>query len=134
MKILLISLFCSLLFTNVEAQQQNYRLSTHILDISKGVPAANVTIRLEKQIGKAWQYADEKQTDQNGRISDFLPVGVADEAGIYKLTFFVKPYFEQQNLPTFYPFIEVVFEIKADGHYHVPITLSQFGYSTYRGN
>lgn len=77
----------------------------------------------------------EKQTDKNGRVSDFLPQteGV-DNAGVYKLKFFVAPYFESQQTETFYPFIEVVFEIKDDKHYHVPITLSAFGYSTYRGN
>ena len=57
-----------------------------------------------------------------------------DNKGVYKLTFFVEPYFTNQQLDTFYPYIEVVFEIKGDKHYHVPITLSAYGYGTYRGN
>ena len=54
--------------------------------------------------------------------------------GVYKLIFRVQPYFESQKLESFYPFVEVVFEIKDNEHYHVPITLSANGYSTYRGN
>ncbi|UZJ65512.1 hydroxyisourate hydrolase [Sphingobacterium sp. KU25419] len=54
--------------------------------------------------------------------------------GVYKLTFLVADYFKSKQVTSFYPFIEVVFEIKDNKHYHVPITLSPFGYSTYRGN
>lgn len=69
------------------------------------------------------------------RVPDFLPKEEdKDNIGVYKLTFFVEPYFQSQQLDTFYPYIEVVFEIKDDKHYHVPITLSAYGYGTYRGN
>lgn len=112
----------------------NYQLSSHILDISKGLPASNVTIILYKQNdNKEWVLVDEKVTDENGRIKDFLPMNVSND-GIYKLTYLTKPYFNKDNIKSFYPFIEVVFEINGNGHYHVPITLSPFGYSTYRGN
>jgi 5-hydroxyisourate hydrolase len=57
-----------------------------------------------------------------------------ENKGIYKLTFYTKEYFSAKNVETFYPFIEVVFEIEGTNHFHVPITLSAFGYSTYRGN
>lgn len=111
-------------------------LSSHILDITQGKPVPNVEIRLSKQesIGN-WVIVESKRTDIKGRITDFLKedVGVNNQ-GVYKLTYLVKPYFEKLNQTTFYPFIEVVFEIKDEKHYHVPITLSPFGYSTYRGN
>src|SRR5690606_15568495 len=118
------------------AQESQYQLSSHILDITQGKPATNVKISLSQQdeSGK-WKLIDEKYTDENGRIKDFLKVEKGtNHYGIYKLTYFVEPYFTKLNQTSFYPFIEVVFEIKDDNHYHVPITLSPFGYSTYRGN
>lgn len=118
------------------AQGHSYQLSTHILDISKGVPAPNVKIKLEKlNAADHWKFVDEKFTDENGRISDFLEnKDAVSNDGIYKFTFYTSPYFENDNEKSFYPFIEVVFEIKDNNHYHVPITLSPFGYSTYRGS
>ncbi len=118
------------------AQEEKYQLSSHILDVTQGKPASNVKISLSKQDKSgSWATIDEKHTDENGRIKDFLKENKADNhQGVYKLTYFVEPYFKKLNQSSFYPFIEVVFEIKDDKHYHVPITLSPFGYSTYRGN
>jgi len=105
--------------------QEKYQLSSHILDISQGKPAPNVN----------WVLIDEKYTDNNGRIKDFLKEeSNKNNNGVYKLTFYITPYFEKLKQKTFYPFIEVVFEIKDNQHYHIPITLSPYGYSTYRGN
>lgn len=116
------------------AQGESYQLSSHILDINSGHPAANVKISLYKQSSDGgWTLIEEKVTDQNGRIKDFLPY-TKDNRGIYKLTYHVGPYFESQRQKSFYPFIDVVFQIDDEKHYHVPITLSPFGYSTYRGN
>ena len=88
------------------------------------------------QIGHKQQtFIDEKYTDENGRIKNFLKEEKGtDHKGIYKLTFFTEPYFKKMSQESFYPFIDVVFELKDNNHYHVPITLSPFGYSTYRGN
>jgi 5-hydroxyisourate hydrolase len=110
-------------------------LSSHILDVSKGTPASGVKIKLEKLTmeNDQWVFVDEKVTDKNGRITDFLKSSPSN-LGIYKLTYFTMPYFKEANTKSFYPFIEVVFEITDTGHYHVPITLSAYGYSTYRGN
>lgn len=118
------------------AQEVTYQLSSHILDITQGKPAPNVKITLSKQDeGGQWAVIDEKITDENGRIKDFLEEGSGVvHRGIYKLTYHTAPYFERIGQKSFYPFIEVVFELQDDGHYHVPITLSPFGYSTYRGN
>ena len=118
------------------AQKNNYQLSSHILDISKGMPATGVPIKLEKlnEQNKTWAFVDEKITDVNGRVPDFLNMDKKN-LGIYKLTFLTGDYFKKNNIESFYPFIEVVFQIKdSSSHYHVPITLSAFGYSTYRGN
>jgi 5-hydroxyisourate hydrolase len=76
---------------------------------------------------------DEKITDKNGRIIDFLNYKETKK-GIYKLRFLVADYFKSKKTDSFYPFIEVVFQIKDANHYHVPITLSSYGYATYRGN
>lgn len=117
-------------------QKIEYQLSSHILDITQGQPASGVSIRLSKMDNSNnWIVVEEKVTDNNGRIKEFLreKKGI-DHRGVYKLTYFTEPYFKRLNQSSFYPFIEVVFEIKDSNHYHVPITLSPFGYSTYRGN
>ena len=125
-----------MLFSTVmAAQSEKYQLSSHILDVSKGTPASGVTIKLEKLVVKTnnWIKVDEKVTDKNGRITDFLK-GNTSNLGIYKLTYFTKEYFKRSQIESFYPFIDVVFQITDDSHYHVSITLSAFGYATYRGN
>ena len=118
------------------AQEKSYQLSSHILDILQGQPAAGVKISLShlQPDGKTWALLEERLTDENGRVKDFLEEGTTDHKGIYRLTYHVAPYFERLQQDSFYPFIEVVFEIKDGKHYHVPITLSPYGYSTYRGN
>lgn len=125
---ILISMFAA-------AQDSKHQLSSHILDVSKGLPATGVTIKLEQmnEETKKWIFVDEKKTDHNGRITDFL-ANENDNRGIYKLTYYTSDYFKSSKTESFYPFIEVVFQIKDKSHYHVPITLSAFGYSTYRGN
>lgn len=121
--------------TAVIAQVATYQLSSHILDITAGQPAADVKITLSKQSAdQQWVVVDEKRTDANGRIKDFLKQDGRDHRGIYKLTFYTSPYFKARGQATFYPFVEVVFELADNEHYHVPITLSPYGYATYRGN
>ena len=123
----------------VADNQPKYQLSTHILDIAKGSPAANVEIELFKlsdQRGQpTWTSLKKARTNENGRVGDFLAQkdGVST-AGTYKLVFYTQPYFARNNRQSFYPYIEVVFQIADNSHYHVPITLSDFGYSTYRGS
>lgn len=132
----LIFAFALVLFSTLTfAQTAKYQLSSHILDVSKGAPAVGVTIKLEKlnEQTKVWSLVDEKITDNNGRITDFLKSDKSN-LGIFRLTYFVSDYFKKDKIESFYPFIEVVFQIKDGEHYHVPITLSAFGYSTYRGN
>ena len=135
MKNLLYTLAFALITTLTFAQDKTYQLSSHILDVSKGLPATGVMIKLEQYHDntKTWSFVEERITDKNGRIPDFLS-NEKSNLGIYRLTYYVSDYFKKDKIESFYPFIEVVFEIKDKNHYHVPITLSAFGYSTYRGN
>ncbi len=135
MKKILLAITLALFSTVAFAQNTTFQLSSHILDVSKGAPAVDVTIQLHKynEKTKTWTLIDEKKTDKNGRITDFLKQDKSN-IGIYKLTYFTSPYFKKDAIESFYPFIEVVFQINDENHYHVPITLSAFGYSTYRGN
>ena len=131
-----IILMSLMFFSSFIQAQEKYQLSSHILDISQGKPAPNVKISLSKQDkNQNWVVIDEKYTDNNGRIKEFLKEEAGkNNNGVYKLTFHIVPYFERLKQKTFYPFIEVVFEIKDTQHYYIPITLSPYGYSTYRGN
>lgn len=135
MKKLFLILLMAISTNMAYSQTKAYLLSSHILDISTGKPAPNVPVKLELLNSKtgAWKFMDQKITDQNGRITDFLEKSTA-EKGTYRLTFLTEKYFSSTLTKTFYPFIEVVFQIGEESHYHVPITLSPFGYSTYRGN
>ncbi|OCK52925.1 hydroxyisourate hydrolase [Chryseobacterium sp. CBo1] len=135
MKSFIFTILFTLLSIGTSAQKNTFQLSSHILDVSKGLPVSGVKIKLEKysKQSKIWTFVDEKNTDTNGRISDFLP-SEKDNLGIFKLTYYTSDYFRKDNTESFYPYIEVVFEIRDKNHYHVPITLSAYGYSTYRGS
>ena len=116
-------------------------ITSHILDVARGKPAAGVAVTLARL--DAHGVAEEsatRRTNDDGRVLDFLPPGPA-RAGVYRLTFDVKDYFAAQELTTFYPSVVVEFEVAiakegaGEGeHYHVPLLLSPFGYSTYRGS
>ncbi|EAJ1067145.1 hydroxyisourate hydrolase [Campylobacter coli] len=115
-----------------------YQLSTHILDINSGQPASNVKVELYSlDQNRQWVKISEKFTKKNGRIADFLPYEKTENRsfGVYKLKFYTKDYYISHKVDSFYPFVEVSFELLKDQkHYHIPITLSPFGYSTYRGS
>jgi 5-hydroxyisourate hydrolase len=135
MKKIILSVLLGMVLNIAYGQAPTYQLSSHILDVSSGMPASGVTVQLEKlnEKTKVWSFIDKKVTDEQGRIKEFLD-GRQQNRGIYKLTFFVKEYFSNKKTESFYPFVDVVFQIQDDKHYHVPITLSAYGYSTYRGN
>ena len=117
------------------ASQDDYQLSSHILDISTGMPAPDVNVKLMMQENGEWKLLNEQKTDSNGRIGTFLSnADNADHDGTYKLIFETSPYFRNKGLESFYPYVEVNFNIDDDNHYHVPITLSAYGFSTYRGS
>ncbi len=109
-------------------------ITTHILDTTLGRPAQAVPIQLEKQSGTQWKLIGEGQTDADGRLKTLTPPGPV-EPGIWRIRFDTKQYFAAIGTKAFYPYVEVVFEI-VDGaaHYHVPLLLNPWGYSTYRGS
>jgi 5-hydroxyisourate hydrolase len=110
------------------------KLTTHILDTSKGIPAQNVEVILYHLQNNSWNEISKSKTNNDGRIPDLLPAETILESGNYKLKFDTKKYFDSTSTQTFYPFVEIVFEIKTDAHYHVPLLLNPYGYSTYRGS
>jgi len=113
-------------------------ITSHILNIARGKPAAGVRITLAKhdEAGPSAALTEiaSRVTDPDGRVIDLLPPGPAP-LGTYRLTFDVKSYFEALGEKAFYPSVSVDFVIEAEAeHYHVPLLLSPFGYSTYRGS
>jgi 5-hydroxyisourate hydrolase len=103
-------------------------LSTHVLDTSIGRPAAGVPVRLEARGDGGWQHVADGRTDADGRIAGW---GV-EAAGVYRLVFATGDYLGQD---AFYPEAAVAFRVADPAeHYHVPLLLSPFGYSTYRGS
>lgn len=110
------------------------QITSHILDTTKGKPAQGVLILLFQQQSNDWKEIGRSTTNSDGRVTDLLETDVTMQAGIYKLKFEVKPYYDQLSIKTFYPFIEIIFEINSPEHYHVPLLLNPFGYSTYRGS
>ncbi|MCE9673414.1 hydroxyisourate hydrolase [Myxococcus stipitatus] len=111
-------------------------LSTHVLDTHRGRPASGVPISLEVQgAGGEWKTLARGVTNDDGRVRDFLPAGARVEPGVYRMSFDTGAYFRALGVRGFYPSVTVVFELAApDEHYHVPLLLSPFGYSTYRGS
>lgn len=109
-------------------------ITSHVLDTSRGRPAAEIRIELHRKSGEDWKSVGAGVTDANGRCSGLL--GEAPlTAGMYRLTFHAGAYFKAQHAETFYSDIPVIFEVRdARTHYHVPLLISPFGYSTYRGS
>lgn len=106
-------------------------ISTHVLDTAQGKPAADLPIRLEFKEGETWKELASGKTNSDGRLPGLLPEGQAPSAGIYRMTFDTAAY----NPEGFYPKAVIEFQIRAtDQHYHIPLLLSPFGYSTYRGS
>lgn len=110
-------------------------ITTHILDVSLGKAAAGVAVKLElMDSSHSWREISSRSTNGDGRVEDLLPVGSQAAPGIYRISFQVETYFESQGKAGFYPVIEIQFKLNQPSeHYHVPLLLSPFGYSTYRG-
>jgi 5-hydroxyisourate hydrolase len=109
------------------------RVTTHVLDATAGRPAAGVEATLERHTGSGWQPVADGHTDEDGRISDLGPDDLP--TGIYRVTFAVARYFSERGQPTFYPEVVIPFTLDDPAaHYHVPLLLSPYAYSTYRGS
>jgi 5-hydroxyisourate hydrolase len=111
-------------------------ITTHILDISIGKPAAGVVVRLDRQTESGhWEELGSQATDSDGRARDLTSADKPLTAAVHRLTFDVGPYFRGRNVDSFYQEITITFIVNdATQHYHVPLLLSPFGYSTYRGS
>ena len=110
-------------------------ITTHVLDVSLGKPARGVPITLEISDGSGWRVLGQGKTDDDGRLRTLLQPGTPLAVTTYRLRFDTKHYFDDLGVQGFYPLVEVVFAVRdPGGHYHVPLLLSPFGYSTYRGS
>ena len=109
-------------------------ITTHVLDISRGRPAVGFQVGLQIKSGDTWKTLGAALTDANGRCTGLLG-NAALEAGTYRLLFNAGDYYRELHLDTFYSEISIVFEVShPEMHYHVPLLVSPFGYSTYRGS
>ena len=110
-------------------------ITTHILDTARGKPASGVAITLSKLENGHWQTIGSGETNNDGRIGDLCKQSSVLSAGTYRLHFDTQQYFSTVGDAGFYPYAEIVFIIdNTDQHYHIPLLLSPFGYSTYRGS
>jgi 5-hydroxyisourate hydrolase len=111
------------------------RISTHILDISRGKPALDVPVQLEKREAPGhWRPLHSNHTDQDGRCTQMLP---SEELipGIYRLVFDTASYFDSIGVQALYPVVEITFHVReGESHFHIPLLLSANGYTTYRGS
>jgi len=108
------------------------QITSHILDTTKGKPAQGITAILYHGGNDAWTEISRGITNPDGRITALA--GDPLQYGIYKIRFETKDYFDKALIPTFYPYVEIIFEINSGEHYHIPLLLNPFGYSTYRGS
>jgi 5-hydroxyisourate hydrolase len=110
-------------------------ITTHVLDTSRGRPAAGVPVTLEAKGEEEWRLVGRGATDADGRLRDLLPPEFALSEGDYRLTFDAGVYFAASGAEGFYTEVVVSFVVRdAAAHYHVPLLLSPYGYSTYRGS
>jgi len=106
-------------------------ISTHVLDTMRGTAAAGLDVTLDRREPDGdWKEVGTASTDSDGRLKSLTDEAL--EPGEYRLRFDTRPYFERSGLGAFYPEITVVFTLEG-GHLHVPLLLSPFGYTTYRG-
>ena len=110
-------------------------LSVHVLNLNDGLPSPDVKVTLEKQNGKQWTALNDGATNQQGRITALYPRDKALEKGTYRVTFKTGDWFEAHDTASFFPEVPVIFEVHGTvPHYHIPLLLSPYGFSTYRGN
>jgi 5-hydroxyisourate hydrolase len=110
-------------------------LSTHVLDTSAGRPASAVNVALQRQEAGTWVDLSRDVTNADGRATGLAPAGHALHAGTYRLAFGVGEYFARRGVESFYGTVTIEFIVRdAGAHYHVPLLVSPYGYSTYRGN
>jgi 5-hydroxyisourate hydrolase len=110
-------------------------ITTHVLDTARGRPAAGIPVRLERRGEAGWEELGRGTTDGDGRCGALMPAAAALRPGAYRLRFAVAEHFAAAGTPAFYDRITVEFRVEEEaGHYHVPLLLGPYGYTTYRGS
>jgi len=109
-------------------------ITTHALDTSVGKPAKHMLITLQTLRHHEWKPMSVGVTNSDGRISDVLAPGRLLIPGIYTMTFNTSNYYKSSNQKGFYPKVSIQFEVKDNSHYHIPLLINPFGYTTYRGS
>jgi len=111
-------------------------ITTHVLDVTLGKPGAGIPVVLERKTHTAgWQALGNAITDIDGRASELLDTGEVFLPGHYRLIFETGPYFSVNNTDGFFPQVTIAFVVKdTTQHYHVPLLLGTYGYTTYRGS
>ena len=107
-------------------------ITSHVLDTAAGRPAAGIAVGLARSGRDGWESIADSVTDSDGRVARFGTESLS--AGVFRLVFGTGQYYARQDINCFYPEVTVLFLAMDDGHYHVPLLLSPFGYSTYRGS
>jgi len=107
-------------------------LSTHVLDAVTGDPAAGVPVVLAHRVDGVWTDLTTASTDADGRVRELAPDGLA--AGDHRLVFDTASWFAAGGATGFYPEVAVTFTVSQERHYHVPLLLSPYAFSTYRGS
>ncbi len=111
------------------------QITTHVLDTTRGLPAQNIPITLFSKTESGWEKLGGGLTNVDGRIAGLLSDHIKLSAGIYRMHFETESYFKSNNEMGFYPYVDIVFKLDASGsHYHIPLLLTAYGYSTYRGS
>jgi 5-hydroxyisourate hydrolase len=109
-------------------------ITTHVLDTSRGRPAVGVAVTLDRRVEGAWESVGSGETDADGRLRTLMSGTSTLTPGVYRLVFETKRYFGANSVTTFYPEVVIVFETApGEAHYHVPLLISPFGFTTYRG-
>jgi 5-hydroxyisourate hydrolase len=111
-------------------------ITSHILDISRGLPAAGVRVALDRQTDlDNWIELASDVTNDDGRVANLVADPDNFKAGIYRIRFGTKAYFQSLGVTCFFPEVQILFQVDdPDGHWHVPLLLSPYGYTTYRGS
>jgi 5-hydroxyisourate hydrolase/2-oxo-4-hydroxy-4-carboxy-5-ureidoimidazoline decarboxylase len=118
----------------LQESDTNSHITTHSLDTSIGVPAKNMVIILKEKQDDNWQSLSLGITNKDGRIADLLPPGKFLKPGFYTMQFHTEKYYKENNIKGFYPEVSIQFEVTDASHYHIPLLINPFGYSTYRGS
>lgn len=110
------------------------QITTHVLDTTIGKPGEGISIELQQQKNNEWLTIAKGVTNNDGRITDLLEQDKVLSPNTYRMVFHTASYFSNQNKKAFYPIVIIHFQTMDQSHYHIPLLLNPFGYSTYRGS